>query len=65
MLQGLRETRHPYTFVACEGFKQMLMIEDAEERTVPLLLKLIPPIRQALVSHYIHINLHIFRISNQ
>ena len=28
----------------------MLMIEDAEERTVPILPKLIPPIRQALVS---------------
>ena len=49
LLQGLNETRHPYIFVAAEGFKQMLMIEDAEERTVPLLPKLIPPIRRGLV----------------
>eukprot|EP00112_Aurelia_sp_Birch-Aquarium-sp1_P012917 Seg2721.2 transcript_id=Seg2721.2/GoldUCD/mRNA.D3Y31 product="PACRG-like protein" protein_id=Seg2721.2/GoldUCD/D3Y31 len=50
LAEGLRETRHPYTFVACEGFKEMLMIEEAEERTVPLLPKLIPPIRFALAS---------------
>ena len=51
-MQGLKETRHPYTFVASEGLKQMLMIEDAEERTIPLLPKLIPPLRQALVRRF-------------
>ncbi|XP_065071954.1 PACRG-like protein [Rhopilema esculentum] len=55
LAEGLRETRHPYTFVACEGFREMLMVGDAEERTVPLLPKLIPPIRLALGSPDIEI----------
>merc|ERR1711993_225058 len=53
--EGLKETRHPYTFVASEGLKQMMMIEDAEERTIPLLPKLIPPLRQALGSTNIEV----------
>lgn len=50
LAEGLREKRHPYTFVASEGFREMLMIEDAEDRTVPLLPKLMPPMRLALAS---------------
>jgi len=53
--EGLRETRHPYTFVAAEGLKQMLTIEDAELRTIPLLPKLIPPLRQGLGSANIEV----------
>eukprot|EP00794_Sanderia_malayensis_P005702 gene5702-6404_t len=48
LAEGLREKRHPYTFVACEGFKDMLTVEDAEQRTIPLLPKLVPPLRLAL-----------------
>ena len=47
--QGLRETKHPYTFVAREGFREMLEVDDAPSRTIPLLSKLIVPFRTALV----------------
>ena len=48
--QGLRETKHPYTFVAREGFREMLEVDDAVSRTLPILSKLIVPLRAALVS---------------
>lgn len=48
--EGLRETIHPYAFVANEGFIQMLMVDDAEERTLPVLSRLITPIKMALMS---------------
>lgn len=48
--QGLRETKHPYTFVAREGFREMLEVDDAGSRTLPILSKLIVPLRAALVS---------------
>lgn len=47
--QGLQETKHPYTFVAREGFREMLEVDDARSRTLPVLSKLIVPLRAALV----------------
>ena len=48
--KGLQETKHPYTFVAREGFREMLEVDDATLRTLPLLGKLVVPLRVALVS---------------
>lgn len=48
--QGLRETIHPYYFVAREGFRELLAVPNAAERTIPLLSRLAPPIKLALVS---------------
>lgn len=50
LAEGLRETKHPYTFVAREGFREMLEIDDATSRTLPILPKLIVPLRAALAS---------------
>ena len=50
LLQGLRETVHPYAFVANEGFIQLLTVEDAESKTLPVLQKLITPFKMALAS---------------
>ena len=36
-------------FVAREGFKEMLEVDDAASRTIPILSKLIVPLRAALV----------------
>lgn len=47
--QGLRETKHPYTFVSKEGFKELLTVEGAAEKTIPLLPRLIPALKAALV----------------
>jgi len=48
-LQGLRETVHPYNFVARNGFKELLETSEAGDRAFPLLPRLIPPLRAALV----------------
>ncbi|XP_030305932.1 PACRG-like protein isoform X2 [Calypte anna] len=45
---GLRETKHPYTFVSKEGFKELLMVEGAAEKAVPLLPRLVPVLKAAL-----------------
>ena len=37
-------------FVAREGFREMLEVDDAASRTLPILSKLIVPLRAALVS---------------
>uniref|UniRef100_A0A8C0LUS2 Parkin coregulated like n=2 Tax=Canis lupus familiaris TaxID=9615 RepID=A0A8C0LUS2_CANLF len=46
---GLRETRHPYTFVSKEGFRELLLVPGASEKAVPLLPRLIPVLKAALV----------------
>ncbi|NXU73654.1 PACRL protein, partial [Oreotrochilus melanogaster] len=48
LAEGLRETKHPYTFVSKEGFKELLMIEGAAEKTIPLLPRLVPVLKAAL-----------------
>lgn len=47
--QGLRETRHPYTFVSKEGFRELLLVRDAPEKAAPLLPRLSPVLKAALV----------------
>ncbi|XP_038647425.1 PACRG-like protein isoform X2 [Scyliorhinus canicula] len=50
LAEGLRETRHPYTFVAKEGFKELLEVEDAADKALPLVPKVIPKLKAALLS---------------
>nr|KAF6501763.1 parkin coregulated like [Molossus molossus] len=45
---GLRETKHPYTFVSKEGFRELLLVRDAPEKAVPVLPRLIPVLKAAL-----------------
>lgn len=52
--QGLRETKHPYTFVSKEGFKELLMVEGATEKAIPLLPRLVPVLKAALVCLTLH-----------
>lgn len=52
--QGLRETKHPYTFVSKEGFKELLMVEGATEKAIPLLPRLVPVLKAALVCLSFH-----------
>ncbi|KAI2533905.1 parkin coregulated like [Homo sapiens] len=46
---GLRETKHPYTFVSKEGFRELLLVKGAPEKAIPLLPRLIPVLKAALV----------------
>ncbi|XP_016073730.1 PREDICTED: PACRG-like protein isoform X2 [Miniopterus natalensis] len=48
LAEGLRETKHPYTFVSKEGFRELLLVQDAPEKAVPLLPRLIPVLKAAL-----------------
>ncbi|XP_065261656.1 PACRG-like protein isoform X2 [Emys orbicularis] len=48
LAEGLRETKHPYTFVSKEGFKELLLVEDAIEKAIPLLPRLVPVLKAAL-----------------
>jgi len=48
-LKGLRETAHPFAFVAQTGFKDLLETQDADEKAIAVLPKLIIPIKSALV----------------
>ncbi|NXI57553.1 PACRL protein, partial [Chloroceryle aenea] len=48
LAEGLRETEHPYTFVSKEGFKELLMVEGATEKAIPLLPRLVPVLKAAL-----------------
>lgn len=54
MQQGLRETKHPYTFVSKEGFKELLLVEGAAEKVIPLLPRLVPVLKAALVCLTLH-----------
>ncbi|NXT63193.1 PACRL protein, partial [Chaetops frenatus] len=48
LAEGLRETKHPYTFVSKEGFKESLLVEGAAEKVTPLLPRLVPVLKAAL-----------------
>ncbi|NXF85250.1 PACRL protein, partial [Eubucco bourcierii] len=48
LAEGLRETKHPYTFVSVEGFKELLMVEGAAGKAIPLLPRLVPVLKAAL-----------------
>ncbi|ETE70405.1 PACRG-like protein, partial [Ophiophagus hannah] len=41
LAEGLKETRHPYTFISQEGFKELLSVEGAAQKTLPLLPRLV------------------------
>ena len=40
---------HPYMFVARQGFKEMLETPNATDKTIPLLARIVPALRAALV----------------
>ncbi|XP_060103278.1 PACRG-like protein [Heteronotia binoei] len=48
LAEGLRETRHPYTFVSKEGFRELLLVGGAAQKATPLLPRLVPVLKAAL-----------------
>jgi hypothetical protein len=48
--EGVRETLHPHTFVARTAWADLLAAPGAAAKTVPLLARLMPPLRLALTS---------------
>ncbi len=50
LADGLRETSHPFNFVAQAGFRDLLETHDADEKAIAVLPKLIVPIKNAMAS---------------
>lgn len=48
--EGLLETEHPFVFVAPTAFVQLCEADDATEKIVPLIGKIVPHIRAALAA---------------
>lgn len=48
--EGLVETKHPFVFVARTGLTDLLTADDAGMKAAPLLMQIIPRVRQALLS---------------
>ena len=49
LADGIRETVHPYSFVARQGFKELLATPDAGPTATKLIPKLIMPLKAALI----------------
>lgn len=50
LAEGLRETVHPFAFVAQAGFKDLLETQDADEKAIAVLPKVVIPIKNAIVN---------------
>jgi hypothetical protein len=50
LADGLRETSHPFNFVAQSGFKDLLETQDADEKAIHVLPKLVLPIKNAIIA---------------
>jgi len=49
--EGLLETDHPYSFVANQALKELLESAGASDKTIPLIPKLIMPLRLSFLSN--------------
>lgn len=50
LAEGLKEFKHPYQFVAQQGFKELLTVDNAGDKASAVLPKIIVPLRAALGS---------------
>lgn len=48
--EGLLETEHPFVFVARQGCKELITADGAADKTIPLIPRLVMPLRAALMS---------------
>lgn len=48
LAEGLKESVHPYMFVARTGFKELLEVDGATEKVMPVLPKIVIAVRTAL-----------------
>ncbi|RLN89246.1 hypothetical protein BBJ28_00023163, partial [Nothophytophthora sp. Chile5] len=49
-VEGFLETEHPFVFLSRTAFRELLKLEDAREKTLPILARVIVPLRDALMS---------------
>ena len=53
--EGLQETEHPFVFVARQAVRDLLAAEAAPDKTVPLVPRLVLPLRMALTSSNVEV----------
>ncbi|KAL4167052.1 hypothetical protein KRP22_012539 [Phytophthora ramorum] len=49
-VEGFLETEHPFVFLARATFRELVKLEDAREKTLPILAQVIVPLRSALMA---------------
>ncbi|KAG6619546.1 PACRG protein [Phytophthora cinnamomi] len=49
-VEGFLETEHPFVFLARATFRELMRLEDARDKTVPILAQVIVPLRGALMA---------------
>ncbi|GMF24970.1 unnamed protein product [Phytophthora lilii] len=49
-VEGFLETEHPFVFLARATFRELMKLEDAREKTLPVLAQVIVPLRGALMA---------------
>ncbi|KAL3669243.1 hypothetical protein V7S43_005626 [Phytophthora oleae] len=49
-VEGFLETEHPFVFLARATFRELMKLEDAREKTLPILAQVIVPLRGALMT---------------
>ncbi|OWZ13659.1 hypothetical protein PHMEG_00012975 [Phytophthora megakarya] len=49
-VEGFLETEHPFVFLSRTTFRELLKLEDARDKTLPILAQLIVPLRTALMT---------------
>ena len=50
LFEGLLETEHPFVFVARQGCKELLTADGAADKSIPLIPRLVMPLRLALMN---------------
>src|SRR5574343_1548229 len=50
LFEGLIETEQPFMFVARQGCKELLTADGAADKTIPLIPRLVMPLRTALMN---------------
>ena len=48
--EGLIETEHPFLFVARQGCRELLTADGAADKAIPLIPRLVMPLRVALMN---------------
>lgn len=50
LFEGLVETKHLFVFFARQGCKELLTADGAADKTIPIILKLVIPLRVVVMS---------------
>lgn len=49
-IEGFQETEHPFVFLARQSYRELLALDCAREKTLPILTKVVTALRRALMT---------------